>query len=48
MCTDQALYELAQIESGRVLICASNLQLNILSKSKRVGSDGTFASAPNE
>ncbi|CAF4169822.1 unnamed protein product, partial [Rotaria sordida] len=30
---------------GRLLIYSSNLQLNLLSKSKRVGSDGTFETA---
>ncbi|CAF1317223.1 unnamed protein product [Rotaria sordida] len=38
----QVPYASAPPEVGRLLIYASNLQLDILSKSKRIGSDGTF------
>ena len=41
----QAPYTSAPIEVGRLLIYASDLQLNILSKSVRIGSDGTFETA---
>ncbi len=42
----QAPYASAPTEVGRLIIYASDLQLNILSKSKRIGSDGTFETAP--
>ncbi|CAF3926028.1 unnamed protein product, partial [Rotaria sordida] len=38
----QPPYMLAPTEAGRLLIYASDLQLSILAKSHRVGSDGTF------
>lgn len=38
-------YPSAATEVGRLLIYASDLQLMILSKSKLVGSDGTFETA---
>ncbi|CAF3898772.1 unnamed protein product [Rotaria magnacalcarata] len=41
----QAPYAAPSSRVGRLIIYASDLQLNILSKSKRVGSDGTFETA---
>ncbi|CAF4082155.1 unnamed protein product, partial [Rotaria sordida] len=41
----QAPYAPAPSKVGRLIIYASDLQLNILSKSKRIGSDGTFETA---
>ncbi|CAF1128042.1 unnamed protein product [Rotaria magnacalcarata] len=41
----QVLYASAPPEVGRLLIYASDLQLDILSKSNRIGSDGTFETA---
>ncbi|CAF3908404.1 unnamed protein product, partial [Rotaria sordida] len=41
----QAPYVSAPSEVGRLLIYSSDLQLVILSKSKRIGSDGTFETA---
>ncbi|CAF2935647.1 unnamed protein product [Rotaria sp. Silwood2] len=41
----QVPYSSAPPKVGRLLIYSSNLQLNLLSKSKRVGSDGTFETA---
>lgn len=41
----QLPYAPAPSKVGRLLIYASDLQLNILSKSKRIGSDGTFETA---
>ncbi|CAF3894087.1 unnamed protein product [Rotaria sp. Silwood1] len=38
-------YAAASTKVGRLLIYCSNLQLNILSKSNRIGSDGTFETA---
>lgn len=42
----QTQYRSASAETGRRLIYASDLELMILSKSKRVASDGTFETAP--
>jgi hypothetical protein len=41
----QTPYASAPTEVGRLIIYASDLQLNILSKSERIGSDGTFETA---
>lgn len=41
-----APYASALPDVGRLLIYASDLQLSILSKSKHIGSDGTFETAP--
>ncbi len=41
----QTPYASAPTEFGRLIIYASDLQLNILSKSERIGSDGTFETA---
>lgn len=41
----QTLYAPAPTVVGRLIIYASDLQLDILSKSERIGSDGTFETA---
>ena len=41
----QTPYASAPSEVGRLIIYTSDLQLDILSKSKRIGSDGTFDTA---
>ena len=41
----QTPYPSPPTEVGRLIIYASDLQLDILSKSERVGSDGTFETA---
>jgi hypothetical protein len=43
----QTPYTSAPSEAGRLLIYSSDLQLTLLSKSKRIGSDVTFETAPN-
>jgi hypothetical protein len=42
----QAPYPSASSKVGRLIIFASDLQLTLLSRSKRVGSDGTFETSP--